>query len=67
MIASDMNQSIHFDPFQEFLRDKTKVQKLGQYVDPLVRAIDGIAGERVSMRVSFTCVKSGIRLLMTVA
>jgi hypothetical protein len=56
VIVSDLNQSIHFDHFQEFLRDKNKVQKLGQYVDPLVRAIDGIAGERISMRVSFTCV-----------
>jgi len=34
------------------LRDKNKVQKLVMSVDPLVRAIDGIAGERVSMRVS---------------
>jgi hypothetical protein len=40
--------------FQEFLRDKNKVQKLAQFGYPLIRAIDGIAGERVSMRVSFT-------------
>nr|CBX25274.1 hypothetical_protein [Oryza brachyantha] len=44
----------------EFLRDKNKVLKLVKFVDPFVRAIDGIAGERVSMRVSnyfflFTC------------
>ncbi|GJN28364.1 hypothetical protein PR202_gb16475 [Eleusine coracana subsp. coracana] len=39
----------------EFLRDKNKVQKLVQSVDPLVRAIDGIAGERVSMRVDLEC------------
>uniref|UniRef100_A0A0E0BNP0 Saccharopine dehydrogenase NADP binding domain-containing protein n=1 Tax=Oryza glumipatula TaxID=40148 RepID=A0A0E0BNP0_9ORYZ len=36
----------------EFLRDKNKVIKLVGFVDPFVRAIDGIAGERVSMRVS---------------
>lgn len=34
------------------MRDRNKVQKLVQSVDPLVRAVDGIAGERVSMRVS---------------
>jgi hypothetical protein len=34
------------------LRDRNKVQKLVQSVDPLVRAVDGIAGEHVSMRVS---------------
>ncbi|KAG2559953.1 hypothetical protein PVAP13_8KG035600 [Panicum virgatum] len=39
----------------EFLRDKNKVQKLVMSVDPLVRAIDGIAGERVSMRVDLDC------------
>ncbi|CAN6362201.1 unnamed protein product [Urochloa humidicola] len=39
----------------EFLRDKNKVQKLVKSVDPLVRAIDGIAGERVSMRVDLDC------------
>uniref|UniRef100_K3YCC3 Saccharopine dehydrogenase NADP binding domain-containing protein n=1 Tax=Setaria italica TaxID=4555 RepID=K3YCC3_SETIT len=39
----------------EFLRDKVKVQKLYKSVDPLVRAIDGIAGERVSMRVDLDC------------
>lgn len=36
---------------QEFLRDRSKVQMLVQQLDPVVRAIDGIAGERVSMRV----------------
>ncbi|XP_074568850.1 uncharacterized protein LOC141825364 [Curcuma longa] len=35
----------------ETLRDRSKVQQLVQIFDPLVRAIDGIAGERVSMRV----------------
>ncbi|KAJ1274117.1 hypothetical protein BS78_05G038200 [Paspalum vaginatum] len=39
----------------EFLRDKNKVQKLVESVDPLVRAVDGIAGERVSMRVDLDC------------
>uniref|UniRef100_A0A0A9GXK3 Uncharacterized protein n=1 Tax=Arundo donax TaxID=35708 RepID=A0A0A9GXK3_ARUDO len=33
----------------EFLRDKNKVLKLVEAVDPLVRAVDGIAGERISM------------------
>lgn len=36
---------------QEFLRDRNKVQSLVQLFDPVVRAVDGIAGERVSMRV----------------
>ncbi|XP_058098667.1 uncharacterized protein LOC131243365 isoform X3 [Magnolia sinica] len=39
----------------EFLRDKSKVQQLVQIFDPLVRAVDGIAGERVSMRVDLEC------------
>ncbi|TVU03761.1 hypothetical protein EJB05_50699, partial [Eragrostis curvula] len=39
----------------EFLRNKNKVLKLVQFVDPLVRAVDGIAGERVSMRVDLEC------------
>ncbi|CAN6339558.1 unnamed protein product [Urochloa humidicola] len=39
----------------EFLRDKNKVQKLVESVDPLVRAVDGTAGERVSMRVDLEC------------
>ncbi|KAF9592475.1 hypothetical protein IFM89_015046 [Coptis chinensis] len=39
----------------EVLRDKNKVQKLVQLFDPLVRVIDGIAGERVSMRVDLEC------------
>lgn len=36
---------------QEFLRDRNKVQSLVQLFDPAVRAMDGISGERVSMRV----------------
>lgn len=39
---------------QEFLRDRSKVQELVQLFDPLVRAVDRIAGERVSMRVRYT-------------
>lgn len=39
----------------EFLKDRTKVQQLVQLFDPLVRAVDGIAGERVSMRVDLEC------------
>ncbi|KAK6937188.1 Saccharopine dehydrogenase, NADP binding domain [Dillenia turbinata] len=39
----------------EFLRDRNKVQQLVQLFDPVVRAIDGIAGERFSMRVDLEC------------
>ncbi|XVE59957.1 hypothetical protein DITRI_Ditri05aG0088200 [Diplodiscus trichospermus] len=39
----------------EFLRDRSKVQELVQLFDPLVRAVDGIAGERMSMRVDLEC------------
>ena len=39
----------------EFLRDRNKVLKLVGFVDPFVRAIDGIAGERVSMRIGGLC------------
>lgn len=49
--------------FQEVLRDKNKVQKLVQLFDPLVRAIDGIAGERVSMRVRYYILKKLVNLL----
>lgn len=37
---------------QEVLRDRTKVQQMVELFDPVVRAMDGFAGERVSMRVS---------------
>ncbi|KAL0919752.1 hypothetical protein M5K25_011870 [Dendrobium thyrsiflorum] len=37
------------------LRDKMKVGQLVRLFDPFVRAIDGIAGERVSMRVDLDC------------
>ncbi|RWR74728.1 Saccharopine dehydrogenase isoform 2 [Cinnamomum micranthum f. kanehirae] len=39
----------------EFLRDRSKVQQLVQIFDPFVRAFDGIAGERMSMRVDLDC------------
>ncbi|KAL9663064.1 hypothetical protein QQ045_027901 [Rhodiola kirilowii] len=39
----------------EFLRDRSKVQQLVQLFDPVVRVFDGIAGERVSMRVDLEC------------
>ncbi|KAL2540927.1 Saccharopine dehydrogenase [Abeliophyllum distichum] len=39
----------------EYLRDRSKVQQLVQLFDPLVRAVDGISGERVSMRVDLEC------------
>ncbi|KAF3626284.1 putative hexokinase-3 [Capsicum annuum] len=40
---------------QEFLRDRSKVQQLVQLFDPVVRAVDGTAGEAVSMRVDLEC------------
>ncbi|XP_059625036.1 uncharacterized protein LOC132268237 isoform X2 [Cornus florida] len=39
----------------EYLRDRSKVEQLVQSFDPVVRKIDGIAGERVSMRVDLEC------------
>ncbi|KAL7227200.1 hypothetical protein ACSBR1_022124 [Camellia fascicularis] len=39
----------------EFLRDRIKVQNLVEQFDPVVRVVDGIAGERVSMRVNLEC------------
>ncbi|XP_072967050.1 uncharacterized protein [Typha angustifolia] len=39
----------------DILRDKGKVQQLVQLIDPLVRAVDGIAGERISIRVDLEC------------
>ncbi|CAM6099817.1 unnamed protein product [Calypogeia fissa] len=35
----------------EFLKDRNKVNSLVELSDPLVRAVDGIVGEKVSMRV----------------
>ncbi|XP_073269549.1 uncharacterized protein [Primulina huaijiensis] len=46
----------------EFLRDKSKVQQLVQLFDPLVRAVDGFAGEKVSMRVDLECSKGYHRI-----
>ncbi|RLN28025.1 uncharacterized protein C2845_PM05G06060 [Panicum miliaceum] len=34
----------------KYLRDKNKVSKLVEVIDPIVRTIDGIAGQCVSMR-----------------
>lgn len=39
----------------ELLRDRSKVQQMVQMFDPVVRAVDEIAGERVSMRVDLDC------------
>ncbi|CAA7398533.1 unnamed protein product [Spirodela intermedia] len=39
----------------EFLQDRSKVQKLVQIFDPIVRATDALVGERVSMRVDLEC------------
>ncbi|KAI5673725.1 hypothetical protein M9H77_14089 [Catharanthus roseus] len=39
----------------EFLQDRGKVQKLVKLFDPLVRAVDAFAGEKVSMRVDLEC------------
>ncbi|KAJ6905154.1 hypothetical protein NC652_023029 [Populus alba x Populus x berolinensis] len=50
----------------EFLKDRTKVQQLVQLFDPLVRAVDGIAGERVSMRVDLSAQMGAIHLVYLV-
>ncbi|XP_057790200.1 uncharacterized protein LOC131007076 [Salvia miltiorrhiza] len=39
----------------ETLRDRSKVQHLVDLFDPIVRKVDGIAGEKVSMRVDLDC------------
>ncbi|KAL2329198.1 hypothetical protein Fmac_022625 [Flemingia macrophylla] len=39
----------------EFLRDRNRVRSLVQLFDPFVRALDVLAGERVSMRVDLEC------------
>ncbi|XP_038902872.1 uncharacterized protein LOC120089463 [Benincasa hispida] len=39
----------------EYFRDRSKVQNLVQLFDPFVRALDGLVGERVSMRVDLEC------------
>ncbi|KAF3327159.1 Saccharopine dehydrogenase NADP binding domain-containing protein [Carex littledalei] len=43
-----------FIPMETF-RDKNKVMELVELIDPVVRAVDGIAGERMSMRVDLEC------------
>ncbi|CAL1409664.1 unnamed protein product [Linum trigynum] len=40
---------------QEFLKDRSKVGSMVQLFDPLVRAVDGFAGERVAMRIDLKC------------
>ncbi|KAL8122227.1 uncharacterized protein LOC141659454 [Apium graveolens] len=40
---------------KEYLRDRNKVQQLVKLFDPSVRIVDGISGERVSMRVDLEC------------
>jgi hypothetical protein len=37
------------------LEDRSKVETLVRWSDPWVRALDGIAGERMSMRVDLDC------------
>ncbi|CAB4278353.1 unnamed protein product [Prunus armeniaca] len=39
----------------ELLRDRSKVQQMVDLFDPVVRRVDSIAGERVSMRVDLEC------------
>ncbi|KAI3823480.1 hypothetical protein L1987_04918 [Smallanthus sonchifolius] len=39
----------------EVLRDRSKVQEMVRLFDPVVRVIDGYAGERVSLRVDLEC------------
>ncbi|BBH02280.1 Saccharopine dehydrogenase, partial [Prunus dulcis] len=40
---------------EELLRDRSKVQQMVDLFDPVVRRVDSIAGERVSMRVDLEC------------
>ncbi|KAL2629903.1 hypothetical protein R1flu_014589 [Riccia fluitans] len=49
-----MSAVAQFAP-EGFLKDKAKVDSFVQLVDPLVRALDGITGEKVSMRVDLDC------------
>ncbi|KAM0951054.1 putative saccharopine dehydrogenase, NADP binding domain, NAD(P)-binding domain superfamily [Dioscorea sansibarensis] len=49
-----MEAIVKFVPV-DILRDRSKVQQLVQLFDPLVRAVDGVAGERVSLRVDLEC------------
>ncbi|KAK9079404.1 hypothetical protein SSX86_001075 [Deinandra increscens subsp. villosa] len=49
-----MDAMTRFVP-SEVLRDRSKVQEMVRLFDPVVRVIDGYAGERVSMRVDLEC------------
>ncbi|KAJ4771868.1 hypothetical protein LUZ62_064491 [Rhynchospora pubera] len=49
-----MQASARFLP-KEFLRDKNKVFKIVQSIDPLVRIVDEISGQSLSMRVDLNC------------
>ncbi|KAG6550020.1 hypothetical protein Mapa_008533 [Marchantia paleacea] len=49
-----MSAVANFAP-EGFLKDKSKVDAFVQMVDPVVRALDGIVGEKVSMRVDLDC------------
>ncbi|KAJ4807253.1 hypothetical protein LUZ62_019819 [Rhynchospora pubera] len=49
-----MQASARFLP-KEFLRDKNKVFRIVQSIDPLVRIVDEISGQSLSMRVDLNC------------
>ncbi|PWA81146.1 saccharopine dehydrogenase [Artemisia annua] len=49
-----MDAMTRFVP-SEVLRDRSKVQEMVRLFDPVVRVIDGYAGERVSLRVDLEC------------
>ncbi|XP_071709356.1 uncharacterized protein [Rutidosis leptorrhynchoides] len=49
-----MDAMTRFVP-SEILRDRSKVQEMVRLFDPVVRVIDGYAGERVSLRVDLEC------------
>ncbi|KAJ3684433.1 hypothetical protein LUZ61_013597 [Rhynchospora tenuis] len=49
-----MQASARFLP-KEFLRDKNKVFGIVQSIDPLVRIVDEISGQSLSMRVDLNC------------
>lgn len=39
--------------FKELLRNRNKVQEIVWLLDPIVRSLDGIVGERVALRVIY--------------
>ncbi|KAL2644067.1 hypothetical protein R1flu_011654 [Riccia fluitans] len=55
LLTSAIRASDYFIGNLGFLKDKAKVDSFVQLVDPLVRALDGITGEKVSMRVDLDC------------